>query len=382
MSSRTRTDPHLPASRPRGREMLRTVAEGTAGAVGDAFLRDLVRHLAEAFDAKLAFVAEAVRPGGARVRFLAGWLDGAPVEEAIEYDTDGQPCALLAEQAVLAVPEALTARFPADEAAVEMGLESYVAVCLRGADGTHLGHLAVADGRPMRADEEDITALRIFAARAAAELERRRQDAALQASRRRIVDVADDERRRFGRDLHDGAQQRLLGVSNLLRVARGRLADDAPASRLLDLAAGELAQAHSELRELARGLHPVALTERGLAGAIGSLGVHADVPVELDVTDATVPGDAALAAYFLVAESLANAGKYAGATSVRVRVAVEGGELHVAVSDDGAGGADAGAGTGLRGLQDRMDALGGTLCVESPPGGGTRVSAVVPFGDR
>ena len=110
--------------------------------------------------------------------------------------------------------------------------------------------------------------------------------------------------------------------------------------------------------------------------------MHADVPVELDVTDATVPGDAALAAVLPRRRVPGQRRKYAGATSVRVRVAVEGGELHVAVSDDGAGGADAGAGTGLRGLQDRMDALGGTLCVESPPGGGTRVSAVVPFGDR
>src|SRR5512147_2138750 len=108
--------PHAPRpARPRGRDLLRTVAEGTAGAVGDAFLRDLVRHLATAFDARLAFVAEALRPDGARVRFLAGWLDGAPVTEPLEYDTEGQPCALLVEQAVLAVPEALTTRFPADQ---------------------------------------------------------------------------------------------------------------------------------------------------------------------------------------------------------------------------------------------------------------------------
>ena len=135
MTSSARAHARSRPSRPRGREMLRTVAEGTAGAVGDEFLRSLVRHLAEAFDARLAFVAEALRPDGGRVRFLAGWLDGAPIEEEVEYDTAGQPCALLAEQAVLVVPEALTTRFPADGAAKELGLESYVAVCLRGATG-------------------------------------------------------------------------------------------------------------------------------------------------------------------------------------------------------------------------------------------------------
>jgi signal transduction histidine kinase len=382
MAPPTRTGTEQRAARPRGRELLRAVAEGTAGAVGDEFLRSLTRHLAGAFDAKLAFVAESVGPDGRRARFLAGWLDGGPIEEPIEYDTDGQPCALLAEQAVLAIPEALTTRFPADQTAIELGLESYLAVCLRAADGTHLGHLAVLDGRPMEIDDDDVAALRIFAARAAAELERRRQETALQTSRQRIVEIADDERRRFGRDLHDGAQQRLLGVSNLLRVARGTLGDDAQAHDLLEAAGRELAQAHAELRELARGLHPVALSERGLADVLGSLAVHAPVAVDLKVTEAPVPDHAALAAYFLVAESLSNAGKHARATSVRVRVAVKGEELHVEVADDGAGGADATAGTGLRGLQDRMHALGGHLSVHSPAGGGTRVSGVMPVGDR
>ena len=228
MSSRTRTDQHLPASRPRGREMLRTVAEGTAGAVGDAFLRDLVRHLAEAFDAKLAFVAEAVRPGGARVRFLAGWLDGAPVEEAIEYDTDGQPCALLAEQAVLAVPEALTARFPADEAAVEMGLESYVASAC-GAPTARISatwrwRTAGRCGPTRRTSPRCGSSPRVPPRSSSAAVRTPRcKPRGAGSSTSRTTSAA-----RFGRDLHDGAQQRLLGVSNLLRVARGRLADDAP----------------------------------------------------------------------------------------------------------------------------------------------------------
>src|SRR3954471_18567788 len=140
-----------PTAGARGQALLRALAEGTAGVVGDAFLRSLVRHLAQALDAKLAFVGEATDGGGRRVRIVAGWDDGAPIPEPFEYDTDGQPCALVAEHAVVAFPDALTSRFPEDRAAIEMGLESYLAICLRGADGTHLGHLAVLDAAPMQA---------------------------------------------------------------------------------------------------------------------------------------------------------------------------------------------------------------------------------------
>src|SRR5919202_489644 len=208
------------APRLRGRELLRTIAEGTAGAVGDEFLRGLVRNVAEALGAKLAFVAEATQPDGTHVRVVAAWYDGQHWDEPYEYDTKGQPCALAVEQAVVAFPDALTRRFPEDKAAIEMGLQSYLAVCLRGADGTYLGHMAVLDARPMEADDEDVAALRIFASRAAAELERRRQAGALEASRARAIEAADAERRRIGRDLHDGAQQRLMAVANFLTVAR------------------------------------------------------------------------------------------------------------------------------------------------------------------
>src|SRR5690349_22889245 len=132
-------------ARVRDRDLLRTVAEGTAGAVGDEFLRCLVRHVALAFDARFAFVAEASDPGGAHVRVLSGWYDGDWVAEPLEYDTRGKPCALVVERSVVAFPEALTAIFPEAQPAIEMGLESYLAVCLRAADDTHLGHLAVMD---------------------------------------------------------------------------------------------------------------------------------------------------------------------------------------------------------------------------------------------
>jgi signal transduction histidine kinase len=253
-------------------------------------------------------------------------------------------------------------------------------VCLRAADGRHLGHLAVLDSLPMEIDDEDVAALRIFAARAAAELERREQAEELAASRARVIEAADAERRRVGRDLHDGAQQRLLAVSTLLRVARKQLSGShAGAEALLAKAAAELDQAHAELRELARGLHPVALAERGLPDALASLTAACAVPVELEIDAAPMPERIAVGAYFVVAESVANAVRHAGAARIRVRVAVDGGVLGLEVADDGRGGADLAAGTGLRGLADRVAVLGGLLEVESPAGGGTRVRAAIPL---
>jgi signal transduction histidine kinase len=361
----------------RGRHLLRAVAEGTAGAVGEEFLRGLARNVAEAFAAKLVLIAEASDPSGMHVRALVCWYDGAFVEEPIEYDTAGQPCAVITEHPWVSFPEALTERFPDDRPAVELGLESYLAVCLRSSENVHLGHIAVLDARPMEADEEDIAALRIFAARASAELERRNQARALEESRARVIEAADAERRRFGRDLHDGAQQRLVAVSNLLRVARMRA--DAPAEQLLATAAEELAQAHAELRELARGLHPVALSERGLRAALESLCATSSLEVELDITDDDLPDDIAAAAYFIAAESLANTARYAQASRVEVHVRPRAGELHIEVADDGVGGADATCGTGLSGLADRLEVLKGCFDVESPPGGGTRVQASIPL---
>jgi signal transduction histidine kinase len=371
---------HDRARRLRGRELLRAIAEGTAGAVGEEFLRGLVRNVAQAFGARMAFVAEATTPDGSHVRLVAAWYDGEYWDEPYEYDTRGQPCALAVEHAVVAFPDALTKRFPEDKAAIEMGLQSYLAVCLRGAEGTHLGHMAVLDARPMEADEQDLAALRIFASRAAAELERRRQAAALAASRERVIEAADAERQRVGRDLHDGAQQRLMAVSNLLTATRRKLdGDGSEAGMLLDLAAGELSAANAELRELARGLHPVALAERGLRGALESLIAGCAIPVQLDVPDSAMPERVALAAYFLVCETLTNVVRYARANTAWVRAAIDDGALRIEVSDDGVGGADATAGTGLRGLADRMQVLGGRLDVVSPPGAGTRITAAIPL---
>jgi signal transduction histidine kinase len=375
MSSAVATKDRAP--RLRGHDLLRAIAEGTAGAVGEEFLLSLVRHMAEAFGAKLVFVAETT--AGTRVRMVAAWYDGDLLDDLQEYDTKGQPCSLAVEQAVVAFPDALTRRFPEDEAAVSMGIESYLAICLRASDDTYLGHIALLDARPMEADQEDITALRIFASRAAAELERRRQAAELAASRQRVIEAADAERRRVGRDLHDGAQQRLMAVSNLLTATSRKLdGEDAGARQLVELARDELSAANAELRELARGLHPVALAERGLHDALESLTAGCAIPVELDVPELELPESAALAAYYLVAESLTNVSRYAQASRARVRATLDDGALRVEVADDGVGGANPTAGTGLRGLADRMQILGGRLEVDSPAGAGTRVTATIP----
>jgi signal transduction histidine kinase len=371
--------PDQPDARFGGRDLLRVVAEGTAGAVGDEFLRRLVRHVSLAFDAKFAFVAEASDPDGKHVRVVSGWYEGDWMDEPFEYDTQGKPCALVVDQAVVAFPEALTTLFPEAKPAIDMGLESYLAICLRAADGTHLGHMAVMDARPMRARDDDVAAMRIFASRAAAELERRHQAAALRRSRARVIEAADSERRRVGRNLHDGAQQRLMAVANLLKLAQRKLEDGDEAADVLRLAGDELGEAQAELRGLARGLHPVALSERGLRSALESLTAGCDMPVTLDVGTQELPEQIELAAYFIVSESLTNANRYAGASAVAIRIAPEAQAALIEIVDDGRGGADPASGTGLRGLADRIEALGGRLEIDSPPGTGTRISARLPL---
>jgi PAS domain S-box-containing protein len=191
----------------------------------------------------------------------------------------------------------------------------------------------------------------------------------LRASRARIVAAADEARRRLERDLHDGAQCRLLALGlELKALDDGRLAN----------AREELRLAIDELRELARGIHPAVLTELGLIPALRTLVRLSPLPVSLSYeTEARFPSAVEAAAYFLAAEALTNVTRYANATRAEVRVE---GALTIEISDDGQGGADARAGSGLRGMADRLAALDGTLVVESPPGGGTRVRGVIPCG--
>ena len=199
----------------------------------------------------------------------------------------------------------------------------------------------------------------------------------LAASRARIVAAGDDERRRLERNLHDGAQQRLVALALMLRVAEAKT--DGEAKDLLKSASAELTDALAELRELARGIHPSILTDRGLVPALEMLASRCDLPVGLDVeVDIRLTKPVEAAAYYIVAEALTNATKHAAASEARVQLSCTNGALLVSVADDGVGGADVLAGSGVRGLADRVDALGGTLAFESPPGGGTRVSARIP----
>jgi signal transduction histidine kinase len=188
------------------------------------------------------------------------------------------------------------------------------------------------------------------------------------------------ERRRLERDLHDGAQQRLVALSLQLGLARRKVDDDpVVGARLLDEARGELGLALEELRELARGIHPAVLTDRGLPAAVEALAARAPVPVDVEgMPSDRLPAAVEAAAYFVVAESLTNVAKYAHAEHAIVRVGREDGYAVVEVSDDGVGGADPTAGSGLRGLADRLAALDGRLEVQSPPGGGTVVRANIP----
>jgi len=211
-----------------------------------------------------------------------------------------------------------------------------------------------------------------------AELQTRLEE--LAASRARIVTAGDVERRRLERNLHDGAQQRLVTLSLALRAALEKLDSDPEATRTaLTGARDELAHALEELRELARGLHPAVLTDRGLRAAVETLAGRAPVPVEIgEIVDERLPEPVEAAAYYLISESLTNVAKYASASRVHVGVAVTNGKVVVEISDDGVGGADPAGGSGLRGLADRVEALGGSLEVVSPAGAGTSLRAEIP----
>jgi signal transduction histidine kinase len=250
------------------------------------------------------------------------------------------------------------------------------------------------DGRPMaalvhdRALLDEPALLAAVSAAAAIALRSGRLQAQLHAnveelrgSRARVVQAAQRERQRLERDLHDGAQQRLIALALDLGVLQTRMAGDPEAAALLTGARAEIAVSLAELRDLARGLHPAVVTAHGLAVAIESMAARAPVPVRLRVDlPARLAEPVELAAYYVVCESLANIGKHARASTAEIELSVRDGHILVEVADDGVGGADADLGTGLRGLADRVEALDGRLRVWTPCGGGTRVRAEVPCG--
>jgi signal transduction histidine kinase/uncharacterized protein YhfF len=372
------------------RDLLRRLAAGTAGVVGDAFCRALVRHLAGAFGAELAFIAERLPGRDGRVRVLASWHAGVDLPEGYEFDlSDAMPCATVARDGLLVLPEGTCAQYPSDPYVSGYNLDAYLGMGLPGSDGGQVGYLAIMSSGSLTPDADEVAVLRIFAERAGAEIERRRhqqalraRDAEVAAARARVLDAADSERQRIGRDLHDGAQQRIVALTHLIGLARRKLGDDAApdAVALLDRAHEESRLATDELRELARGVHPAGLTEKGLTAALEALAARAPIDVVLgELPERRLPAPVELTAFYLASEGLTNAGRYAGARAVRIDVAQRPGTAVVTVADDGAGGADPEAGSGLRGLRDRVAALGGRLDVDSPAGAGTRLTATIPL---
>jgi signal transduction histidine kinase len=242
------------------------------------------------------------------------------------------------------------------------------------------GAVTVAAGEPLPADSEarltafcELVSLAVASAQA-------RED--LTASRRRIVTSGDEQRRKLERNLHDGAQQRLVAAAVELRHVRTLLdADPGSAAEALGSVAAELDLALEDLRELARGLHPAALTVHGLRSALETLVARLPVPVTIEAADISAPAEIEATAYYIVAEALTNIAKHAQATEATVSIRDDDGVLRLQITDDGCGGAAPSGGSGLLGLRDRAEAAGGTLHVVSPPGRGTTVTATLPIAE-
>jgi signal transduction histidine kinase len=244
-------------------------------------------------------------------------------------------------------------------------------------DGRLWGAIGVGSGQgPLPPDtEQRMTQFTDLVATAVANAQNR---AELISSRTRIVTASDEARRRIERDLHDGAQQSLLALAMRLRSAAAAQERDETRTELADVAAG-LMDVMDELREICRGIHPAILSRAGLRPALRALARRSAVPVDLDVRiDGRLPEPVEVAAYYVVSEMLTNAAKHAHASVVAVDAEASGGTLRLRVRDDGVGGAGPVSGSGLVGLKDRIEALGGTFSITSPAGGGTTASCALP----
>jgi signal transduction histidine kinase len=243
------------------------------------------------------------------------------------------------------------------------------------------GSMTANTGRDQTPDGEAQVRLARFTELLATAIANAQNRDELAASRARIVAASDHTRRQIERDLHDGAQQRLVSLTLGLRTAQRTVPPELPdLQQALSSVAEGLAGVMEELREMARGIHPAVLAEGGIGPALGNLARRSPIPVELDLEiEGRLPEQAEVAVYYVVAESLTNIVKHADASTVAIRVNEIDRVLRVSIQDDGAGGADPRRGTGLTGLRDRVQALGGTIDVQSPPGGGTRVQAELPI---
>ena len=247
-------------------------------------------------------------------------------------------------------------------------------------EGRLWGVIGIASGHELPPDTE--ARLAGFTELVATAIANAETQAALTASRARIVATTDQTRRRIERDLHDGAQQRLVSLALQLREAQAALPAASELAQRLEGAVAEVNGVLEELREIARGIHPAVLTEGGLRPALRALARRSAVPVSLDVQVAgRLPEPVEIAAYYAVSEALTNVAKYAHASAAEVEVAVGDGVLRVDVRDDGRGGADFGRGSGLLGLKDRVEALGGWISLQSAAGAGTIMQIALPLDD-
>jgi signal transduction histidine kinase len=271
---------------------------------------------------------------------------------------------------MLVVAVGLWLTLPADVASAALSAITVPVLVIYPVAAALLGGLLVNRLRGQRLAEANAE----LQAQVAAQLEDVRR------SRARIVTAGDEERRRLERDIHDGAQQRLVALTLALRLARTKLGSNADptVTASLEQASAEAKAALTELRELARGIHPQVLTQAGLAAAVETLADRSPIPVTVAMGSSRHPPAVEAAAYFVVSEALANAAKYSQATRVNVTSEDRDGRLWIEIADDGAGGADQSGGSGLPGLRDRVAALGGNIEVVSPLGGGTRLTAELP----
>jgi signal transduction histidine kinase len=385
---------------PRGRRILAPVL--LAAIV--ASLRALYEVLTIFFDPAPAFseqvywwqvVGQLAVPCAYLVGLLSSWLASVHVADLVREVDRVPPNELQAALARAVGDPSLEVAFWLPERGVYADAEGQ-RVELPG-EGSGRGVTALEhDGEPLAALVHDMSLLDdpelIEAAGAAARLalenarlqaELKAQLARVEESRARIVAAGDEQRRRIERDIHDGAQQRLVALALELRAAQKRLGGEVPPELedVLSDAVDELQRAVGELRELARGVHPAILTEDGLGAALESLADRTPLPVTIIAApEGRLPAPIEGAAYFVACEALANAVKHAGATAISIRAEQRNGSLVVEVADDGVGGAVMSDGSGLRGLADRVDAHGGRLRVDSPPGGGTRVIGELPCG--
>ena len=361
-------------------EALRRVATLVARNAPPADVLDLVtREVAHHLRADAAMTARFDGPNVATV--LSDWaapgLDPFPVDAPIELD----PGTVL-EQVQRTGRPARTDSYEELEGSHaeevrESGMRAGVGAPIV-VEGELWGAVAAgsADAPFTAGSEQRLHAFAELVGQAIANVDARHK---LQRSRARIVEAADSARRQLERNLHDGAQQRLVGLAIQLRLLTRQLGPDATPG--IEACIQELLGALEELRDLARGLHPAVLSERGLAPALEALATRSPVPATVDARLARrLPEAQEVALYFVAAEALANVAKYAHATQVELRVQLGKDTATIEIADDGVGGARADGGSGLRGLADRVEALGGRLRVHSPPGVGTTVRAVVPAG--